>query len=364
MKQIGLYLHIPFCDGKCPYCDFYSVDALNLADQYTDTLIAEMEVYAEPGLTADTLYLGGGTPPLLGERNLIKLIEAAKKFYSFSGEATLEANPNSITPNMLESLLAAGFNRISFGMQSAIREELELLGRKHTPQQVSKIVKQAQKAGFSNISVDLMIGIPKQTVPSALESIDFLRALGIQHISSYLLKIEKNTPFYHRQLENICPSEEVCCEIYLAVVDKLEEIGFRQYEISNFASPEYESKHNLKYWCCEEYLGFGPAAHGYHNGVRYGHHCDLNGYLKSPADTIFVTEEKPRNFEEYAMLRLRLSEGLDTVECSRFGVDASPILQKAVRFEKVGLLQLEQGVIRLTPRGFLVSNELIAELIL
>lgn len=364
MKPIGLYLHIPFCDGKCPYCDFYSVGSRKQVDRYTDALISEMEAYAAPELVADTLYLGGGTPPLLGTASLLRLIQATKTLYSFSGEATLEANPNSVTSEMLSKLRESGFNRISFGMQSALPEELKLLGRKHTPEQVAAAVSDAKAAGFQNISVDLMLGIPGQTVASAMESIDFLQSLGVQHLSAYLLKIEENTLFYRKQIGRLCPTEEECCDIYLAVVERLQKIGFQQYEISNFSLPQYESRHNMKYWHCEEYLGFGPAAHGYHRGVRYGHTRDLTGYVDNPSTTIFITEDHPGGFEEYAMLRLRLNEGLSLAACETFGINTELLIKKAVRFEKVGLLQLQDGRIRLTPRGFLVSNELISELIL
>ena len=324
-----------------------------------------MKHRATAGLLADTLYLGGGTPTLLGTDNLVRLIEAAKTYFSFAGEATLEANPNSVDPDMLLTLHQAGFNRISFGIQSAVSQELLKLGRKHTFQQATQAVAWARTAGFDNISADMMLGIPEQTTESALQSVSLFSVLGLTHVSAYLLKIEPETLFARQNMAQFCPDEEETCRIYLSVVSALEKAGFQQYEISNFAIPGQESRHNLKYWRCEEYLGFGPAAHGYLNGKRYGHSKNLAEYLICPEATIYNTDEHSGGFEEYAMLRLRLSEGLCTDEAEQlFSVPARTLLRKAERFQKAGLLTVKNGCISLTPQGFLVSNELIAELIL
>ena len=364
MKSIGLYLHIPFCREKCPYCDFYSVGRLSQAAAYTAALAGEMERRAEDGLAADTLYLGGGTPTLLGVPKLLRLLETARRYYAFTGEATLEANPNSVTPDMLLALHKAGFNRISFGVQSAVPAELDALGRKHTVGQSAQAVAWAKEAGFDNISADMMLGIPGQTTETALQTVSFLSSLGLQHISAYLLKIEEGTLFFRRDTARLCPDEAETCRIYLAVVSALEKAGFEQYEISNFAKPGYQSKHNLKYWHCEEYLGFGPAAHGFYNGLRYGHSRRLSAYLAAPEQTIFVTDEHAGEFEEYAMLRLRLTEGLGLKEAEqRFSVSADNLRRRAERFQKAGLLKATAERIVLTPQGFLVSNRLIAELI-
>ena len=364
MKPVGIYIHIPFCDGKCPYCDFYSVCDRSAADRYTVALIGEMERQASPGVTADTLYLGGGTPPLLGTENLIRLIEAARRLYAFSGEATLEANPGSIGLPALTELREAGYNRISFGMQSAVPEELRRLGRRHTPEAVRDAVKVARTAGFDRISVDLMLGIPGQTEASLAESIGFVRSLGVSHVSAYLLKVEENTPFWRQRAWEECPGEEETCARYLQAVEALEAAGFLQYEISNFARPGQECRHNLKYWRCEEYLGFGPAAHGYFGGKRYGHTRDLAAYLACPDKTVFITDEHPGGFEEYAMLRLRLREGLRLSEAARYGADPALLRQKAAPYVQAGLVRLGEDTLALTPQGFLVSNSLIGALVL
>ena len=364
MEPIGIYIHIPFCNGKCPYCDFYSVCDRTAADRYTAALIGEMRQYASPGVTADTLYLGGGTPPLLGTENLIRLIEAARRLYAFAGEATLEANPRSVGLPMLTALREAGYNRISFGIQSAVPEELRRLGRKHTPDESRAAVEEAKQAGFANISADLMLGIPGQTAASLTESVGFVRSLGVSHVSAYLLKAEENTPFWRERIWEQCPGEEETCALYLQAVAQLGEAGFAQYEISNFAKTGLECRHNLKYWRCEAYLGFGPAALGYFGGKRYGHTRDLAAYLSDPAGTVYVTDEQPGGFEEYAMLRLRLSEGLSLAEAARFGIGPEALKHKAAPYAQAGLLRLEGDKISLTPEGFLVSNSLIGKLIL
>ncbi len=363
-KPIGIYLHIPFCDGKCPYCDFYSVCDTGMADRYADALIGELARAARPDVTADTLYLGGGTPPLLGTDNLCRLLEAVQRHYAFSGETTLEANPGSVTLQSLTALRQAGFNRISFGMQSAVPEELARLGRKHTPAQVSAAVEAAKAAGFTNISVDLMLGIPGQTADTLSESIAFVHTLAVSHLSAYLLKVEENTPFWQQRIWEECPDEEESASLYLQAVQQLAQIGFTQYEISNFAKPDMACRHNLKYWHCAEYLGFGPAAHGYFDGKRYGHTRDLAEYLKSPEQTVFLTDEAPGDFEEYAMLRLRLTEGLSLAEAKKRDCDIDTLRQKAMPYQKAGLLRLDGDRLALTPEGFLLSNSLIGALIL
>ncbi len=363
INRLGLYLHLPFCNGKCPYCDFYSVNRLDLRDRYTDRLIDEMREYARPDRIADTLYLGGGTPPLLGVDNLLRLIEAAREYYRFTGEATLEANPNSVDPDSLRRLRQGGFNRISFGMQSANPEELAVLGRTHAALQVETAVSWAQAAGFDNISLDLMLGIPKQTPASALASAEFAVGLGVSHLSAYLLKVEENTPFFQNGIESCCPDEETVCSIYLSTVAQLEKWGYSQYEISNFAKQGNACQHNLKYWRCEEYLGFGTAAHGYLDGVRYGHTRDLEGYLQNPADTRYITDNTAGGAEEALMLRMRLTEGIDRHQLAQLGIDPETFIQGAIPYLRAGLMANCNGNLRLTPQGFLVSNQLIGNLL-
>jgi oxygen-independent coproporphyrinogen-3 oxidase len=363
MNPIGLYVHVPFCLKKCPYCDFYSIkfdDAL--AERYTQTIITEMFTYDH--IKADTLYFGGGTPVLLGAPRLKRIIDAAKKQFSLEGEFTVEANPCSIDKQTLLELKQAGFNRVSFGVQSGVDKELHSLGRAHTKMQALEAVKGAKEAGFTNISVDLMIGIPHQTPQTLLSSLEFIKQLDVPHVSAYILKIEQGTRFYEDNTAALCPDEDSVCDLYLNTIEFLNSIGVEQYEISNFAKRGFESKHNLKYWRCEEYLGFGASAHSYYKGKRYLHPRDIEGYLSSNGNNYQISDKQAGGFEEYAMLRLRLSEGIDlSLLDKRFCFDKEKILRRAKPLEQSGLLRINGEIIFLTPKGFLVSNAIIASLI-
>lgn len=365
MKPIGLYLHIPFCDGKCPYCDFYSMPADEEAkDAYIKALCASLREWGvrTNHRPVDTVYFGGGTPVLLGAHRLNKVLGAAAAAFQVlpGSEITVEANPAATLRPELELLAQAGFNRISFGMQSAQEDELRFLGRRHTAGDAEKAVHAAEQAGFRNISLDLMLGLQGQTVQSAERSVDYCAELGVQHVSAYLLKVEEGTPFAKRNLT--LPDEEAQREIYLAVCSRLDLRGFRQYEISNFSKPGRESRHNLKYWNDEEYLGLGPAAHSFLDGRRFYYPRDLQSFQqrKQPQE-----DGSGGDFEEYAMLRLRLTTGLRESDCKeRFGTGIPESMRKAaVALCKAGLLRSEPDFLALTREGFLVSNSVIVHLL-
>lgn len=362
----GIYNHIPFCATKCPYCDFYSLPARPMAmDAYLTALLAEVAA-APDGLCADTVYFGGGTPVLFGSKRLSAVLDAvSRKFRLTPGaEVTLEANPFHLPQAEYEALFRAGFNRISFGMQSAVPEELTALGRRQTPDMLRTAIVQAKAAGFANLSADLMLGIPGQTAESLSQSIGFLAGLGIQHVSAYLLKVEEGTPFAQQDSagELPRPEEDAVCALYLQAVEELARAGFAQYEISNFAKPGFESRHNLKYWRREEYLGFGPAAHSFWNGKRYAHPRDLDGYLASGGQDTFCADDCTDAPAEELMLRLRLTEGVD-LSAFPVGEAARERVLKAARpLEPAGLLTVNKTRIALTPQGFLVSNAIILRL--
>lgn len=360
-QEVGIYLHIPFCTRKCPYCDFYSVAGDGaVMDAYTDALCAEMD--AAPAAIADSLYLGGGTPILLGANRLIRLLQKAQQEFCLTGEITLEANPNVSDFDTLLALRQAGFNRVSFGMQSANEQELAVLGRQHTPEQVCRAVLAASRAGFEDISVDLMIGTPHQTVDSLCNSIDFLSTLPLTHISAYLLKVEPNTAFQNADVLSMLPDEDTVSDSYLTAVRRLETAGFRQYEISNFAKPGHESLHNLKYWQCRPYLGFGPAASGFFDGVRYTHPRDIEGYLANHGQTAMVEETAVDPLAEAIMLGLRLTEGIDLSALSAmYPFDLQQAEQLAGKYARYGLLRKNGCRIALTPEGFLLSNSILAD---
>ncbi len=365
MKPIGLYLHIPFCDGKCPYCDFYSMPAGEEAkDAYTKALCESLRKWGAlvGHRPVDTVYFGGGTPVLLGACRLNRVLRDAASAFQLlpDSEITVEANPVATLQPELELLAQAGFNRISFGMQSAQEDELRFLGRRHTVEDAQKAVLAAERAGFRNISLDLMLGLQGQTAQSAEESVDYCAELGVQHVSAYLLKVEEGTPFAKRRLD--LPDEEAQREIYLAVCSRLEQRGFRQYEISNFSMPGKESRHNLKYWNDEEYLGLGPAAHSFLGGRRFYYPRDLQSFQqgKQPQEDGFGGD-----FEEYAMLRLRLTAGLRESDCiDRFGTGIPESMRHAAAVLcKAGLLRSEPDFLALTREGFLVSNSVIVYLL-
>lgn len=365
MKPVGLYVHVPFCESKCPYCDFYSVDANeNIIDNYTDVLCKTLRTYSKKvSLSFDTVYFGGGTPSLLGNENIEKIMKTIRtNFEFFEKEVTLEVNPTTAKTLNFEQLLAAGVNRLSIGIQSAVDEELKLLGRRHTVYDAEKTIEMAQKSGFENISVDLMIAVPSQTKRSLKRSIDFCVAQNVQHISAYLLKIEENTPFYACQAHLSLKDDDEQAELYLYLVGELEKSGFKQYEISNFVKEGYQSQHNLKYWNAEEYLGIGPSAHSFINGKRFYYPRSLRAFLAGELEV--VDDSIGGTVEEYMMLRLRLCEGLSNEKFKRkFGFAIPRIyFERARAYQKYGLVYVDKENICFTPNGFLLSNKLMSEL--
>lgn len=370
--MLGLYLHIPFCDGKCPYCDFYSLAGEeSVKEEYTRRLEKELALWAEKlakeGVppVADTLYFGGGTPNLMGGNRIARLILAAKEHFSLqNAEITVEVNPSSELSGFFREIFAAGANRLSIGLQSAHDEELKALGRRHTAQQAAETVEAARKAGFSNLSLDLMLATPGQTLESALSSVQFCAELGAPHVSAYLLKVEPGTPYWNRRDSLPLPDEDETADRYLAVCAALEQAGLMQYEISNFASPGFESRHNLKYWRCEEYLGLGPGAHSFVNGKRFYYPRSLHDFLEAPQP---IEDGDGGTLEETVLLGLRLSKGITPQTLAPFGKageQAFAAMEKKSRpYRAAGLLKPEPGRIAMTLKGFLVSNELIAELL-
>lgn len=256
----GLYLHIPFCQKRCDYCDFYTMAGRgDLFAPYTAALLHALDTAPLPrGSRVDTVYFGGGTPTMLGADRLCTVLEGIRQRYDLAPDAeiTLEANPIAITPKMAATLRQGGFNRISMGLQSASPAQLRDLGRTHTAEKAAEAVRIVRAAGFRNLSLDLMLGLPHQTVKEVLGSIRFAAELGAVHLSAYMLQLEEGTPYAARYTESDI-DEETQRQIYLAAIAELERLGFHQYEISNFARPGFESRHNLRYWRCEEYLGVG-----------------------------------------------------------------------------------------------------------
>jgi len=361
-QTVGLYLHIPFCRNKCPYCDFYSVPFVEeLADAYIHTLVRAMQAHPFGELRADTLYLGGGTPSLLGAARLTAILESSVRHFGLSDdcEITLEANPESVTSSLLSDLRLAGFNRLCLGVQSCADDELSALGRTHTFRQAEKAILDGHNYGFENISADLMLAIPGQNAQSLSQSIRLLAGLPLTHISAYLLKVEPGTLF--AQKKQALPNEDEAASLYLQCVDELAKAGFAQYEISNFCLPSMESRHNLKYWRRQPYLGLGSAAHSF-VGKRFFFPADLRAFLATEYPFDLITPEDPAPaIEEELMLRLRLTKGFDLSVLANQGVGPAPLLQKADKLATLGLCRVEGNNISLTPQGFLLSNPIIAE---
>ena len=367
---LGLYIHIPFCKAKCAYCDFYSLaHSEEKMDAYTAALLRHLEEVAPraAGMQVDTVYFGGGTPSYLGAARLCRILQTVLRRYDVARdvEITLEANPDSAGDwKELRRLRRAGFNRLSLGVQSTDDALLRRIGRVHTYEQVQQAVKAARQAKFTNLSLDLIYGLPGQTMEDWQRTLADAVALGPEHLSCYGLKLEEGTPLWQQRQTLTLPDDDAQADMYLYTVAALGEMGYEQYEISNFAKPGKASRHNLKYWNMEEYAGFGPGAHSDFGGVRYGYVRDIDSYI---AGKLVLSESEndstlARDYE-YVMLSLRTAAGIDrqTFE-KRYRQRFQPMETLFEQYEKAGLALPTEGGWRLTPKGFLVSNSIIAAL--
>ncbi|MCD8025988.1 MAG: radical SAM family heme chaperone HemW [Clostridiales bacterium] len=364
-KAIGLYIHIPFCASKCPYCDFYSFKSdENTFDEYTSLLISKIEMWSKKAdHNISTVYFGGGTPSILGTERLCRISDAIKNSFTLTADAevTLEVNPDSGKNIDFNKLHSCGFSRLSVGMQSAVSRELKALGRIHTCEDAKITVERAEKSGFDNISLDLMLGIPHQTLASLEESIRFCAERRVKHISSYILKIEPDTEFDKIKNRLDLPDDDSQAELYLYAVDLLDKLGYKQYEISNFAKSGYESKHNINYWKCGEYIGIGPSAHSFYEGKRF--YC--NRSIDEFGNDKIIFDSCGGDEEEFIMLSLRLKSGLRFDEYRQhFGKDLPlDLINTAKKYSLAGYIDIDNEKICFTPKGFLVSNSIICEMI-
>ena len=371
-KTLGLYVHIPFCRSKCLYCDFCSFPRPReeTVNAYVETLLADLQqkspLCAE--YTVDTLYFGGGTPTVLSPDLLSRIMEKVFRCYDVSPDAeiTAECNPTTESLARFRSMRASGFNRLSIGMQSSHQEELRALGRIHSFADFEKTVEDARAAGFSNLSADVMFGIPEQTGESFLQTLEALTALSPNHISAYGLIVEEGTPFFRMGDRLRLPDEDQVEKMYFEGISFLADRGWRQYEISNFAKAGYESRHNLKYWNCDEYLGFGVAAHSDFCGARFGNSRDLLAYIEGrdiveERETVDLEERK----NEYVMLRMRLAEGVLAKDFedrfkepfwNRFG-------ERLKKYQSGGFVTVSPKGISFTPKGMYVSNAILSEVL-
>ena len=374
-KPLGIYVHIPFCRSKCEYCDFYSIGGARdkaLMERYLDAILAHIRETATgaPGYIVDTVYFGGGTPSFFGASGLVRILSELDRRFEISRDAeiSLEANPDSVTLSQLARLRRAGFNRISIGVQSDLDEQLKALGRPHTYKQAQQAVSLARRAGFANVSVDLMFGLPSQSREQWMQTLRHVIDLKPDHISCYGLKVEPNTPLYdYKDCANL-PDDDAQADMYFYAVETLESFGYRQYEISNFARDGYICRHNMKYWVGDEYLGFGPCAASDFAGKRFTAAADIQQYIRgvlahgmilSECETVPLRERAG----EYLMLRLRTVDGIEKGEYTRsFLLPFEPIEKLLEAFAKQELAVLENGRWHLTPKGFMLSNSILVTL--
>jgi oxygen-independent coproporphyrinogen III oxidase len=368
---LGLYLHVPFCSAICNYCNFNRglFDA-DLKARYVRALSNEIRG-ASDGAPADTIYFGGGTPSLLEPREVASIIAACRESFDLAPdpEITLEANPETVTPETLAGFRAAGVNRLSYGVQSFRDEELQRLSRLHSASRAREAVALARAAGFDNVSLDLMMWLPQQTVEQWLTSVDALIALAPEHASLYMLELYPNAPLRDEMARarwSLAPDDDAA-EMYEAAMEGLEDAGYTQYEISNVARPGREARHNLKYWQDGEWLGFGCGAHSTRGGVRWKNVSSTEEYISgvTRGKRLVVEERRLKDeerLEEALFTGLRLTEGIDLDAVgARYGVDIRRRYGRELEpFVAERLLIYDGGHMRLTRRGMLLAHEIMA----
>ena len=374
---LGIYVHVPFCRSKCHYCDFYSVTDMDyqLHDGYLDAVCDHIRETGPltPDYRVDTIYFGGGTPSFFGAEGMAAILSTIRKVFDVAGDAeiTFEANPDSITPKLLRRLHGEGFNRVSLGVQCSDDAILEAIGRPHDYDMAVDAVKMIRKAGFKNLSLDLIYGLPEQDLESWQKTLLDVLELKPEHISCYGLKLEEGTPMCQRQHQLRLADDDMQADMYLATVEILRSKGYKQYEISNFCKRGRESKHNMKYWTGGEYLGFGPDASSDFAEKRFAIIRDLQGYIsgiRTGGQVLRENQTVPERERagEYLMTHLRTTYGISGEEYeNKFLLPFEPIEQALLLCRQYGhALRGSDGRWHLTPEGFLLSNTIISDLLL
>ena len=371
-RNVGIYIHVPFCLSKCHYCDFCSVQRADedKKERYTARLCKEIATFAakirESGEVpvADTVYFGGGTPTLLSPEQIRRILDAVKMNFGIAegGEITIETNPRSADGEKLRKIRESGVNRLSIGMQSVHDGELKALGRIHNFGDFKATFAEAREAGFDNISVDLMYGIPMQSKESFCRSVETLAKMCPEHISSYCLTVEDGTNFGRRRDSLVLPDEDTVADMYAEMGRVLQGNGYHKYEISNFAKEGRESRHNLKYWHCDNYLGFGVAAHSYFGGKRFAHSRDIDAYIGGESIIIDVEDISQSEAEnEYVMLGMRLAEGVCLADFkAKFGRE---LTEEFPTFKKYApeFVKIDGEHCMFTEKGMMVSNFILSD---
>lgn len=368
-KSKGLYIHIPFCIKKCKYCDFVSyVGKATFFDSYIDNVLIEAEEYKNEQI--DTIFIGGGTPSILSCEQLNKLFNGLFKTFNVTDncEITMEANPSTLDREKLLIIKNCGVNRLSIGVQSFCDDELKAIGRIHNSKTAHNTIELIKELGFNNFNIDIMLGLPYQTTKTLEETLKTTISLKPTHLSCYSLILEENTPLYDEYERGVYQvvSDEYDRKLYSLTKKILKDNGYTQYEISNFSKPGYESKHNLKYWNCDEYIGLGVSAHSYLDGVRFYNTSDIDKYLqkkfRNNEKTILSEDDK---ISEYIIMRLRLSSGVNEKEFyEKFKIDFyrkyKTILDK---FIKLNFVIYENNSYKLSEKGIDVSNSIMCEFV-
>jgi len=377
-KPLSLYIHIPFCNSKCAYCNFVSkVGTHNEKTRYTANLIEEIRIRAKefnPRYEISTIYIGGGTPSCLDPKAISLILNEIYNRFTVRNQAeiTIEANPESVTREKAEIYASRGVNRVSMGLQCVDNSILELMNRKHTVADFENAVKIFKSVGITNISADIILGYPNQKVEYVERTINKLISLDIPHISAYMLQIEEGTALANSVSGKklIVPTEKETILMYKKAVDKLTAAGYIRYEVSNFAKIGFRSKHNQTYWDRGEYLGLGVSAHSFVDGVRFANYESIEKYTeciergKLPVES-FDKVAKEDAKEEYIMLKLRLGDGMDLVEYKKlFNEDfVTSHKNKIEELIKLKLIKLADDHICATDAGFLVLNRIILEFV-
>lgn len=374
-KRLGVYIHIPFCASKCGYCDFYSLSGCDhMMPDYQDALIDHIEESAQSlkSYEVDSVYFGGGTPSFYGADRIVEIFNTLKLNGNvrLDSEVTVECNPDSTSLNALKLLREEGVNRLSLGVQSANNDLLKLIGRRHNFQQVKRSMQDARDAGFENISLDLIYGLPSQSKSDWAETLARIIELHPEHISCYGLKLEEGTPMYERYKGSpILPDDDEQADMYFYAADVLERYGYKQYEISNFAAKGFESKHNLKYWNLDDYMGFGPGAHSCVGNLRYSFVKELKQYISGVARGVSIIDEYRQidpmeRAVEYIMLGMRTSNGISEHDYrTRCQCDWRPIHKVLLAFAEKGWAEKTGDRWHFTVPGYLISNTLIGILL-
>ena len=374
---LGIYIHVPFCRSKCQYCDFYSLTTKDdkLMDSYMEATVKHIKEAGAlaPNHKVDTIYFGGGTPSFFGADGMATILAAVRRYFDVANDAEIsfEANPDSVSDKLLRRLRAEGFNRVSLGIQCDDDAILQKIGRPHNYAQAVTAVERIRRAGYKNLSVDLMYGLPGQTADGWEQTLRRVLTLNPDHISCYGLKVEERTPLYDYKDACNLPDDDMQADMYLTAVEILKGKGYRQYEISNFARKGMISKHNWKYWTGGEYLGFGPDASSDFGGKRFTMVRDLLAYIdgiKHGGQVIAELQEIPQRERagEFLMTRLRTAAGVDPAEYEKkYLLPFAPLEEALERCAQQQLAaKTSEGVWHLTPEGFLVSNSILSDLLL